>query len=217
LANLGGSTATLDKRRIEAAERLWAAVIELIPYRNLAHMTKSLNFNNALAIAAKNDSDATKAREFADLILRSANINLYRKEYGVADKERPFLTPLAWARFTAYRNAVNYPLIQLKMMKGGIKGVYLADPKPLLDAIKNVLPKFTAFVDEHGTASLPYVIDDIESLILDEIMNSLSNGPTDQLHVQRAAKIIAYVTAFEEQSSPRAPEPPIAAMRRDVG
>ena len=84
--------ALLDKRRLDAVERIWAAVIALAPYKTVSAFMARINFS----AAAKQAPHEPKLRKFFEII--GSNIPTDAL-FGRAENEQPFVSPLAWAYF----------------------------------------------------------------------------------------------------------------------
>ena len=106
---------------------MWSAVVDRWRWKNLAKMVGSLNMDVTLSVAAQQNEEGQKLRQFAEIIWKTSgltNDNLQpTTEY--IDKERPFLSPMTWALLSAYRQAINFPAAQVMVMRTG------ADPKIL--------------------------------------------------------------------------------------
>jgi hypothetical protein len=56
LAGTFSRQALLDKRRIEAVERVWSTIVELGPYKNLSAMMASVKFEEIAKETARNEA-----------------------------------------------------------------------------------------------------------------------------------------------------------------
>lgn len=202
LSGLIGRNSALDKRRLKAAEQLWTAVIEMAPLRLLAKMAEKVNVEAALQKAAKQDQEGEKTRAFAKVVWDTAGLDSFKPQ-SPPDTERPFISPIVWAHFSAYRQVMQRPWVEFHAMKGGIDKRILADPKPLLDLVKSVLPHFSNFIDEHGASGLPYLAEILENSLLYEITKSLDDPHIDEVMVERTAKINELIRKFGAGSDPK--------------
>src|SRR6267378_3038276 len=112
LSGMASRQAALDKRRLEAIEKLWSAVIDRWQWKNLARMAGSLNMDNLLDAAAQENEEGPKLRSFAEVIWKTTGLE-NPKLLETVDKERPFLPPMTWALFSAYRQVLNLPAAQI--------------------------------------------------------------------------------------------------------
>src|SRR5437899_175330 len=141
--------AALDTRRAQAVERLWAEVVELGRFKGLSQMTGALVMDAVMDRASGRSSEAVKMQEFAEMILKTSGITDV-KMGNVADKERPFVDPVAWAMFSAYRQMLTYPAIQLLIAKGGVGKDVLSDTLVMLQPIKVAIPEYSEYIDKFG-------------------------------------------------------------------
>ena len=74
LSGMATRQAALDKRRLEAIEKVWSAVIDRWQWKNLAKMVGSLNMEVTLKAAAQQNQEGQKMREFAEMIWKSAGL-----------------------------------------------------------------------------------------------------------------------------------------------
>ena len=135
LSGMASRQAALDKRRLEAIEKVWSAVIDRWQWKNLAKMVGSLDMDYTLSAAAQQNEEGRKLRKFADVIWKSAGLGLdnLKPSTEFIDKERPFLSPMTWALFSAYRQVLNFPAVQMMVMRTGAdKKIYsLIDFEPM--------------------------------------------------------------------------------------
>ncbi len=76
LSGMAARQASLDKRRLEALERLWADAIDAKhQFKMLLSMTASIKMDYAIEKASKEDSEGAKIRQFAEIIWQSAGID----------------------------------------------------------------------------------------------------------------------------------------------
>ncbi len=189
LSGMVSRNTMLDKRKLEAVERLWAAVSDLAPHYGLAKMTEPLNFETLLEASEWSKPDSEKIREFAEMMLNSAGL-LDWKFDRTPDRERPFLTPMAWALFSAYRSALSYPLARMNVIRTGAGKNLLADPKPVLDVIAAALPDKTEFIAKYGYSQLVQLLDVLQERILAQLQSDISGNGTDLISVSQSAGII---------------------------
>ena len=83
-------------------------------------------------------------------------------------------------------------------MKSGADPKYLADPKPLLDAVKSAFPKWATFLGDHGIAGLSFIVNDMEEEVLQTIVESINDPGIDKGHIQAAREIVSGVNKFVE-------------------
>jgi hypothetical protein len=87
--------ALLDKRRLEAVERVWTTIIELQPYKNISAMMTSVKFEEIAKEVAHNPN----IRGSFKVLLAHVPQN---KPPPHCAHEQPFISPVAWAYYAAY-------------------------------------------------------------------------------------------------------------------
>ena len=213
LSGMASRQAALDKRRLEAIEKVWSTVIDRWQWKNLAKMVGSLKMDVALNAAAQQNDEGRKIRLFAETIWKASgldNDNL-RATTEYIDKERPFLSPMTWALFSAYRQVLNLPAVQVMVMRTGVEPKILADAKPIIDMVRTALPHYSDYLDQFGTSGLSLLIDDLEEKILAEIVASLKSTASDDKTVAQAAAILKAVQKVAASTKPEVELPALPA------
>jgi hypothetical protein len=93
--------ALLDKRKLEAVERIWASLTRLAPLVGVSRSMRSIIFDEV----AKRAPHDLKLRQFFDMIAKPSLVDSFDKDHP-AIHEQPFLSPLAWAYYSAYQAIV---------------------------------------------------------------------------------------------------------------
>ncbi|MHA1545065.1 MAG: hypothetical protein ACTSUY_01405, partial [Alphaproteobacteria bacterium] len=106
LSEMANRHTALDKRRLDAIEMLWVAVVGYGQTKFLSRMLAPIKMEYAIDAAAKQDEDGKKIRDFADVLWNISGIDKF-KPIEPPDRERPFLPPIIWALFSAYRRVLS--------------------------------------------------------------------------------------------------------------
>jgi hypothetical protein len=212
LSGLASRHAAIDKRRLEAIDKVWASAIKHGPYKFAAKMTSVIKMEVALEGSAKQDAQGAKLRDLATVIWNTVGLDKVTAADS-PDTERPFLPPLVWALFSAYRHVVSHPIAQLAAMRAGVGKEVLADPKPMLDLVKSALPHFTVFIDKFGVGGLSFLIDELEKALLEELQRSLHNPEGDRANLEQAAAILRAADKLAETSRPKVEAPEAVAAK----
>lgn len=199
LAGLANRHAALDKRRLDAIDKLWTATVKLGPLKMAAKMTSAFKMEVALDAAAQPGAEGQKYREFATDVWNACGLDNF-KAIESAHTERPYLPPLIWALYSANRQVLNRSASQLAAMRHGIDASLFADPTPILDLVKSALPHQTEFIEKFGTGGLSHLIDEMEEALLREIQRALHNLDADQASLEQAAAIIKAADKLAETS-----------------
>jgi hypothetical protein len=196
LSGRGQRQALLDKRRIEAVERLWGYVGELAPFRALA-MTLAVF---KLAEAAKLASTDPRIQKMMDDLTKSMAPEKLGQT-GNASNERPFLSPLAWAYFSAYVTVIAFYFAYGKLIAVGLEGGdRLIDEDNLRKTLVAALPAYREFIEEGDSHSYVNLLEILENSLLAELRRSLEDTTVDEQRLQQAQVIMAAVKEGAEQA-----------------
>jgi hypothetical protein len=184
----------VERRRFEAIEGLWTAMLELGPLEVASAAARTVKMAEAGKAAAKQDADGRKMREFAETLMKTMNfsmesVKLSRPSAGL----RLFAPPLAWALFSTYQSVVLNPVVRFEMMKIGASPDMLKDSEELVAAVRTALPHMNKFIDEHGDTALPYLVDNLRDRLFDELSASLRAPAVDEATIVEAAEIMKFV------------------------
>lgn len=191
LSGISARHALIDKRRIEAIEKLWSHISDRSPLKSVANFTKSIKIDALLKGASKGDSESIKLRQFAEIIRRSSglvDISIIPPQNALL-KERIFLPQTLWSKYIAYDQALNAPFGYLSAVENGIDSS-MFEFEPILKLFKEALPNFAEFIDQHGINSISHLIEPLESLLLEEAISSLGASPSDSIIVSQAVVVI---------------------------
>ena len=181
--------ALVDKRKIQAVENLWKGVIELKRFHGVAAMMAVINYENVVAEAPKNPK---MRKMFETINSKSPNIEDY--DTNLPANERPFVSPLAWAYFSALQAIVIIAYMRAKTLESGIDG---AEKFINEDAAKNLvkiaLTHRSAYIDERGAYSFYYLIEELENELLNELNKVLDGKLVDRENIHQAAEIMKAV------------------------
>ena len=106
-----------------------------------------------------------------------------------AANERPFLSPLAWAYFSAYAAIVYSAFLRAKVLELGIKDASdLVDSEHVKTLVKTTLPHYEKLIDEYDIGILADLIDEIKDKLLAELRAMLEGADADEVALKRSAK-----------------------------
>lgn len=184
LAGIASRQGVLNKRRLEAVDQMWSAVTTLGGAKVIAAYMVNIKFEEASKEAAKNP----KAREMFEAIGKGFDPKKFVSSD--AQKARPYVSQMAWALFSAYQTILSISLTQLQMLKSGLDMPDLLNVKTVTDLIKASVPHRAEYIDKYGIPAGYYLLDELESLLLDELRKILEGHEADQANIERAATII---------------------------
>ncbi len=184
MSALASRQAALDKRRIEAVDQLWSAVTALAPARWASTLMATIKFDAAAKEAAKNP----QLRKIFETIGESID----PKKIGSSDasKARPFVSQISWALFSAYQAIVWLAVTQLQMLKAGLDMPHVINSDVISKIIQVALPHHTDYIQKYGASAYHYLLDELESRLLEELQNILQGAESDKASVKQAAEIL---------------------------
>ncbi len=119
-----------------------------------------------------------------------------------ANNERPFVSPIAWALFSAYKAVLSISYLQMKMLELGVedagKFINTENVKTLLKA---ALPHQTQFIDKYDSAGYHYLLDELEEKLLGELRKMLDGVESDEAIIAQSAKIMKAVDKMVADSA----------------
>jgi hypothetical protein len=186
LSGLSSRNQELDKRRLQAIEKLWRAVVDMQPLRTI------------IAEAAKPGNAGERMKQVANMIGSTIKADDYRYDISV-DVERLYVPPTVWAEFVAYRQIVHYPAELLFLARQGVEANVLKDPSDLLALLKSLLPHAAGYVDQFGTSAIPHLIEQLTSSLLTKMVASLEQSDSDARSVRAATALLSLVTEATSQ------------------
>lgn len=200
LAALAGRQAALDAKRLDAADHLWQAVLALRPTRSVAATMAAVNF----PVAAEHSKGNVLAREVFSAI--GSGVEDLPEVASTVDQCRPYVSPLAWALFEAYRSTGMRAVAKVHILKSGIGNAEILKVGDVEALVKAALPERTQHVDEFGDAGLHLLMDELEARILAEIGAMLQGDEHHKANVDQAALILSQVQRLrDEQASQSVP------------
>lgn len=193
LSGRASRMALIDKRRLEAVERVWVGATKLMRMKGPAMTLSILKFDEV----ARRVSTDPKLREMIQLMTETFGGKGFEERMSElnADEERPFVSDLAWALYSAYSTIVIGSWAIMKMLSAGVE-----DPEKLIkrdhagNLLKSVLPEYAAYIDEHREAAHYYLLEKLETKILLELRQSLEGFQVDADNIERSKEIMAQVS-----------------------
>ena len=200
LSGVSTRNQALDKRRLEAIERLWKGIVDMLPLRSIALATQSLRLDRIIDEAAKKDSSGARMREFAGMMLQIAGADKYTHDSNL-DLERLYVPAVLWANFSAYRQILSAPFVRLMLAKSGLDATLLKDDKETLELLKSLLPHTATYVDTWGISAISPLVDQLTTTIVVAFQDALTNPEGDALSLKTANSLMATVQAMPTAGS----------------
>lgn len=204
LSGMAARQSLLAERKLKACEALWSATVNLAPLKTASAATQVLKLEEMVARSEGESHEARKLQQFASMTYKSLGLEDYRYD-PIPDRERPFVSPLTWSIFLAYRQVVSYPILMLATVKAGVgSGLIKSPPKDILELVKSVLPSMSDFVDKFGAEGLSHLVQQLEDRLIDAIRSELAGHVIDESAVAQAAEIVRRADAVSREMKPPA-------------
>jgi hypothetical protein len=172
-----------DKRRLDAAERLWSAVVQLSRHK----------FVSASMAVLKVDSISKKVEDNPALAKFIGNITdrapMERMDIKI-HVERPFVSPISWALFSAYETIIGVARLRAEFLKNGIDPSDLIEIGKIKDILKAALPGFSEYIEKNEVEAMHYLLPDIEDMLLKELIKTIDGLDADDADLARASQIM---------------------------
>ena len=172
------------QRRVEAVDKLWSAMLTMGRLKWSSQFMSIIKFEGAAAAA----EDEENTRKFFETLAKSNPNPEELKHEG--DQQRPFVTPVVWALFSAYRSILMYAYLQLEVLKNGLPAKFLKDGSDIADLIKKVAPEYSTYMDEFGSGGFHFMLDTLEEKTLAAMRAMLDGAEYDQTELKRASEIL---------------------------
>jgi len=197
---LGGAAqrrAFVDKRRIEAVERIWAALSRLEPFAGVTAMMAHTNFD----MAAKRAPNEPNIRRMFDMIANPDLASVLKSAQNTAVHEQPFLSALAWAYYSAYASIVQGAYMEARALAEGVEDAgKLLNRGYARDLLKVALPHRAGFIEENDPSSFHFLLDELKDSLLAELKRLLEGHDTDLADVERAKQINESIKTISAKS-----------------
>jgi DNA-binding protein Fis len=183
--------ALVDKRRLEAIDGLWAAFTTLTPFTLVSRMMASINFD----VAAREAHQRPNTQQLFRMISGGDQTeNLAKVAQHSGRSQQPFVSPLAWAYFSAYQMVVFGAYIRAKVLEIGLEDAHkVITDEPIKDVLKTALPHYSQFIDEQPVGAYHLLLDDLEKHLIAELQKMIRGDEQDQASVEQAARIMEMV------------------------
>lgn len=174
----------LDKRQLEAVDQLWSAVTALAGAKSISVFMSLIKFEAAAKEAARSE----KFRE--TFAIMGAGFDLAKVDLSGAAKAHPFVSPMAWALFSAYQAIAMLAVAKLQVLKLGLGDTDLFDKDAVAKLIKVALPHQAEYIDKYGDAGYHYLLEELEKSLPTSLREMLAGKEADKATIERASEIV---------------------------
>lgn len=197
LANLTTRQAELGRRRLQALEAVWSSVVDMGRLKWGVRIAQALKFDALLDATKGSGSQALKLREFIGTIAGPSGDLRTLTDLVGADKERPFVPPLVWAVYAAYRTIMYWPPIMFAAIKAGAGTDVISPPDEMMKMLKEVLPHQSDYIDQWRESSFALLVDELELKLLTLIKDAVEKPGDDRDQIEQAENILKAVEALK--------------------
>jgi hypothetical protein len=191
LAAMQNNRDSLNKRRLEAVDQMWLAVAALQSAKIATKAMQSIKYKEAAAHTARD----VRARDVFKLF--AIPPDKYKTSWDDAFKAQPYVTPMAWALYSAYQSIVSMAVMQLHILSNGLGDHDVLDDESIIKLVKTALPHQAINLDKHGAGFVYYVLDELEGRLLAELRSTLEGSESNKEAVKQASQILAEVSVVQ--------------------
>ena len=206
LSSLAARQIEFDRRRIVAIDTIWREVQKLTPQRTLSNWAEVVNFDAMFKKSTEDKEVAKSIQAFAEMMWNTSGMNNYQHS-NEGDLQRPFLPEIAWSLFSAYRQMAGFPVAQFGILKSGVNTDIPLQTDAIIAVAKSALPHQAEFIEKNGTVSFPFLLGELEGILLQTLKKLMEDNSSDETSVAQAAKINAAVNRLSPDPA-GAPIPP---------
>lgn len=187
----------LYDKQIQAVESLWSDVIELSKIKNFS--SYMLPFSDNFDKVAHDAKEDLKIRELFEIL--NGNFKIEEINFLVGEKLQPFLSPLSWAYYKAYKSILATDFIKFNIIKFGVGGELLKDDSKLKRLIEIALPDKKDYIYDEKTNSFYYLLEVLENRLLEELKISLKGTESTKESIDLASSIMNQVEELEKNKN----------------
>jgi hypothetical protein len=194
----------MDKRRLEAVDRLWAAFIALSPYYVVSNYMCHINIETA----SKEVSTNSNMRKFFEFL--GSSTKSVKLPDPPSKTEQLFVSPMAWAYFSAYQTVVMLAFALAKALESGIQDISkLIKFEAVSSMLEAALPHHATLIETEGFSAYHGLLDELETNLVEALRQTLDGEDLDQANILRAAEIIR----MAKNASPEPSAAPLPSRR----
>ncbi len=183
LSRMASRQTAVDIRCIEAVDQIWSAVRSLAPAKVASGIMATVKFDKTAQAASEDPKVRAMFKAFG------SGIDIQKLNDSDADKARPFLSPVAWALFTAYRTIVVLAVVKIQALQTGMDKHFL-DENSIRELISSALPHKAELVKKVDSGAYHHLLEELETRLLDELTKMLNGVESDKQSVEQSAEII---------------------------
>lgn len=184
---------TLDKRRIEAVERIWKSAVSHSTASASLKLLEPLKFEE---LQKSSPSDLTKIGKMYELLGTTfgvANLAETDDRLRLASEERPFVSVTVWANYSAFHALIIHGVMMMTLLSKNAFDPKFVNIDQIRDVIKKVLPHHGGNIDTHGISYCYLCAPELLDALLLAVQQDLEGKHQDAADVARANEILKAV------------------------
>jgi hypothetical protein len=170
--------------------------------------------------AAKRAPHEANLRHFFEVIAPSKLLEELKRDQPMpAINEQPFISPLAWAYFSAYQSIILGAFMAARILAEGIEDAgKLLKRDHARELLKATLPHQAEYIDGNDPAAYHHLLEELKELLLTELRNILDGQAADREAINRGNEITGVLRKIEaEDAERRAANPKVREVLTEIG
>lgn len=107
-----------------------------------------------------------------------------------AELSRPFISPWAWALYSAYSGVITHEIARMAAIRAGQDPSKLITTEKMIAVLRTALPDMAAQIDQQGISVFPMALEKLENELAQELQKVASGKVDDVALLARAAAVI---------------------------
>ncbi len=187
LSSISNHQIALNQRRVIAVEQLWVEVESLAAAK---HVSRIMSRVNIPKIEKEIKQKTVTGKSFIeDMVKISGNFDITKLPHSNGAAIRPFVSPLSWSLFSAYKAIIQRSCLQLEFLKKGLTTEFI-DSKNVANLIEVALPHQKPVIERYGVDTGFIFLEEIEIALLKDLDSTLRGEKYDKQNIKRATAIL---------------------------
>lgn len=185
LTNISDNQRLVFARQIEAIESIWDCVLKLAPAKGISYTLNIIPYDKVIV----NAEESSQVRDYFKQIAPDDISSIPKRGFALVN--RPFVSQLAWAYYSAYEAVLYHAMFRMETLKRGINitNVPIRDDSDVVDLLKLALPDKSDYIENYRSSCFHSLLNEIENRLLNEFRHMLSGQEVDSESIRRAAEI----------------------------
>lgn len=190
-----GRQAALYARRVDAADKLWKAKIELDELKVVAAVLAGMNLNAVIEAAEKGDDNIRSLADYLSAVAPES----HAIPRHAGEENRLFVSKETWTYFAAYRGLLLYAYTTVKLLSDGSINLLRREPD-ITDTFVLALPEYFKYINKYGYSACYNLMVILEQKLIDSIWETLDGRSVDEKDLKRIGDIVSSADQLEAQA-----------------